>query len=116
MKFLLFFLVLPVLLARIIGGNWRAVLMALFFWFGLLALLALMLSSRGSSSGEAIGWTLILGMFATPLAVPILAAILRAIRFGQPDPRHEDGYSIQLAPAPPSAGAPRSRGGTTAGP
>lgn len=76
--FILFlFFGLPPALASVTGASWAAIGMAYAIWFGLLGLwIAQGLASRGVSSGEAVGWPFLAGMFLTMGAVPVLALVI----------------------------------------
>ena len=71
--FMLFlFFGLPTALASVVAASWRTILIAFAIWFGLLGLWVLQgLMSRRVTTGEAVGWPMIMGMFLTMAAVPI---------------------------------------------
>ncbi len=77
--FLLFlFFGLPTALASVVAETWFAILIAYAIWFGLLGLwMAQGLLSRRVTNKEATGWPIIMGMFLTMVAVPILTLLLR---------------------------------------
>ena len=73
--FLGLYFAVPILLAKIVvGATFQTILIAYAIWFG-----ALLLFGLGSSRniGEALGWPLILGMFFTTPALPIIALALK---------------------------------------
>ena len=77
--FMLFlFFGLPTALASVVAARWRTILIAYAIWFGLLGLWMVQgLMSRRVGNGESTGWPMIMGMFLTMAAVPILTLILR---------------------------------------
>lgn len=77
--FMLFlFFGLPTALASVVAARWTDILLAYAIWFGLLGLLIVQgLLSRRVTSGEAVGWPFLMGMFLTMAAVPVLTLILR---------------------------------------
>jgi hypothetical protein len=77
--FMLFlFFGLPTALASVVATSWRTILIAYAIWFGLLGLFVLQgLMSRRVTTGEAVGWPIIAGMFLTMAAVPVLTLVLR---------------------------------------
>lgn len=69
------YFVVPVFLGKVVvGGSWKAVLVAYAAWFSILLLFGL---GIGGSWGEKLGWPLIFGMFLTIPAVPVLVVLLR---------------------------------------
>lgn len=80
---LVLFFALPTGLASVTGASWTTIGFAYLLWFGLLGLWSVQgLLSRRTTSGEAVGWPLIMGMFLTMGVVPVLSLILRL--FGWP--------------------------------
>ena len=78
---LLFFGV-PMALASLVAASWPDIAIAYAIWFGLLGLWTLqMLQVKGISKGEAAGWPIIIGMFLTMGAVPIITLALRLVRW-----------------------------------
>lgn len=75
---LVLFFALPIGLASVTGASWRAIALAYAIWFGLLGLLIVQgLLSRRVTTGEAVGWPFLTGMFLTMGAVPVLSLIVR---------------------------------------
>ena len=77
--FMLFlFFGLPTALASVVAASWLAILAAYAIWFGLLGLWMVQgLLSRRVTNSEAVGWPIIMGMFLTMAAVPVLTLALR---------------------------------------
>ena len=68
--------VVPTLISRfVIGGEWRQVGTAYAIWFGLL-FLTLVVPGSGKLT-EKFGWMLIMSMFLSIVAVPVLTLIQR---------------------------------------
>lgn len=65
----------PIFLAKVVlGARWKSILIAYGIWFA--GLLVFGMTSSGTL-GEALGWPLILGMFLTIPALPVLVLMLR---------------------------------------
>lgn len=76
--FLGLYALIPIALARLFGARWRQVFVAYGIWFALLALFALSTRGAGHSWDESIGWPIIMGMFLTIPAIPILTTAIKA--------------------------------------
>ena len=75
---LVLFFGLPTAFASVVAESWRTILIAFAIWFGLLGLFVVQgLRSRRVTNQEAVGWPMIMGMFLTMAAVPILTLALR---------------------------------------
>jgi hypothetical protein len=69
-------IVVPALISRfLVGVTWIQVACAFLIWFFCLWML---LGGPSLTKGEAIGWTMIIGMFFSWVGVPVVALILRA--------------------------------------
>ncbi len=67
-------IVAPVVLARfVVRAEWRIIRNACLIWYGFL-----FLALGGFKSGEGFGWVLLLAMFFSIPAVPIIALVLRS--------------------------------------
>jgi hypothetical protein len=65
----------PILLTRfVIRGKWIEILQAYGVWMALLAMFGLL---AAGSRDEGFGWALILALFWTILAIPILVLLLK---------------------------------------
>ncbi len=72
------YFVAPVALARVLlRASWRSVLIAYAIWYGALFLFGLSAAPRVA---EALGWMMILAMFLTIPAVPVIVLLLRLAR------------------------------------
>jgi hypothetical protein len=67
----------PILLSKVLGASWRRILIAYGIWIALLGVFGL---TNARTLDEAIGWPLILGMFMTIPAIPVIALVLRLAR------------------------------------
>lgn len=66
----------PLLICRLLlRASWRAIARAYAIWCGILLIFAVL--SSGNSWDEGFGWALILGMFFTIPALPIIILILK---------------------------------------
>ena len=74
------YFVVPILLAKVLRASWRAVGIAYPIWFGLLALFGLSTLGGGASLDESVGWPIIMGMFLTIPAVPVIVVVLKLFR------------------------------------
>jgi len=69
-------LVIPALIARfVVGGDWRQVGAAYLIWFALL-FCVLFVPGKGQYE-EKFGWMIIMSMFLSILAVPVITLIQR---------------------------------------
>lgn len=65
----------PVLIARyLVRGTWIQIVQAYGLWIATLLVLGFMI---GGPHGAGYGWALLIAMFTTVFAVPILTGILR---------------------------------------
>jgi len=69
------YFVVPIFLGKVVlGASAQAILIAYGIWFGGLLLWGF---SATTNVGEAIGWPLIMGMFLTIPAIPVIVGALR---------------------------------------
>lgn len=69
------YFVLPVLVARFLfRGRWIELLQAYCIWIALLMAFGF---TQGSTRGEGYGWALIIALFSTVFAIPILVLLLK---------------------------------------
>lgn len=74
------YVVVPIALAKyLVGATWTQVGIA----YGVHLLFLALIGAGGSTWGEKIGWMLIIGMFTSIPAVPILSLILRVFGIGR---------------------------------
>lgn len=72
------YFVVPILLARLLfRGRWLELLQAYGIWIALLALFGFL---QGGPNDEGYGWALIIALFATVFAIPILVMLLKLLR------------------------------------
>lgn len=75
--FLCLYFVVPILIAKVVlGATLHAILVAYAVWFGVLLLWGL---SSAKKVDEGIGWAMIMGMFLTVIAIPILVTALKLV-------------------------------------
>lgn len=68
------YFVIPIELARsAIGANWQQIGISYAVLYGVIGLVGL----GGHTSGEKIGWIMILGMFFTIPGIPVLCLLLK---------------------------------------
>lgn len=66
-------IVVPVVVARfVVRSDWRMIRNACLIWYGFL-----LLSSGAMASADGFGWALILAMYFSILAIPLLALAFR---------------------------------------
>ena len=76
--FLGFYFVAPIFLARVVvGADWGTIAIAYGVWLVLLGIFALVNLASGIKLDEAIGWPMIMSLFFTIPAIPVLAVIMR---------------------------------------
>lgn len=69
------YFVAPVLVARyLFRGRWIEILQAYCIWIALLMVFGL---TQGSSLDEGYGWALIIALFSTVFAIPVLVLLLK---------------------------------------
>jgi hypothetical protein len=74
---------IPILISLLLlRAGWYDIARAYAIWFGILLVFGLL---SGNTWGEALGWPLILGMFLTIPAVPLIILVLKLVRFGSAD-------------------------------
>jgi hypothetical protein len=74
--FLGLYFAVPILLAKVVlGASFYAILVAYAVWFGMLLLWGF---SSTSTLEEAVGWPIIMGMFLT---IPALPVVLIGLKF-----------------------------------
>ena len=67
-------LVVPILLARVVvRAEWRTIRNACFLWYGFL-----MLVLGGFEGAEGFGWVLIMAMFWSIPAVPVISLVMKS--------------------------------------
>lgn len=70
---------IPITLARLLTrGTWREILNAYGLWLALLLLLFAV--PAGRAYAEGIGWAMIIAMFTTVIAVPVLVVVQKLVR------------------------------------
>ncbi len=75
--FLCLYFAAPIFIAKVVlGATMHGILVAYAVWFGALLLWGL---SSGKKVDEGIGWAVIMGMFLTIIAVPILVTALKLV-------------------------------------
>jgi hypothetical protein len=73
----LWFLV-PIFLTRIvIGADWGTIAIAYLVWLAMLAAFAGLNLMSGIRLDESVGWPVIMSMFLTIPAIPVIAVIMR---------------------------------------
>ncbi len=73
--FLCLYFVAPIFIAKImLGASWHAVAVAYGLWFGALLLWGL---GAGARVEEGMGWAIIMGMFLTIIALPVVVVGLK---------------------------------------
>jgi len=71
-------LVVPIFLSRaVVGADWVSIGIGYAIWIVLLALFGLLTYLGGTRFDEAFSWPIILSIFLTILAIPIIVGALR---------------------------------------
>lgn len=69
------YFVLPILIGKFLcQGSWLQIFQAYAIWIGILAMIGLLFSNRND---HGFGWALIIALFTTVFAIPVLVLILR---------------------------------------
>ncbi len=75
--FLCLYFGVPIFIAKVlVGATWHAVLVAYAIWFGTLLFWGL---GSAKNLDEGIGWAIIMGMFLTIIALPVIVGALKLI-------------------------------------
>ena len=72
------YLVVPIGIAKLVlRASWKATALAYAIWTAILLLLGI---AAGGTWGEKLGWPMIVGLFTTFIAIPIIVLVLKLFR------------------------------------
>ena len=75
---LCFYFVVPVFLAKVVvRADWGTIAIAYGIWIAVLGIFALLNLGSGIKLDEAVGWPMIMSVFFTIPAIPVLALLMR---------------------------------------
>lgn len=73
------YVLVPVLISLVlIRGKWSEILKAYGIWIALLGLIGFM---QGGAHGEGYGWAIIIAMFSTFIAIPVLVLVQKVVAY-----------------------------------